>query len=122
MFVSAKSSLAMTSEVFNATGVKQVSIFGMKGSIGGKQVDFTGQVFQGNEGPAPFTSGAAFYGSFHGQATEAKHTQVAYIEELWNEFKDERSGQRQPRPLPSITAICLACSKRWTAPSWLSIG
>ena len=30
MFVSAKSSLAMTSEVFNATGVKQVSIFGMK--------------------------------------------------------------------------------------------
>ena len=33
----------------------------------------------------------------NGQATEARHTQVAYIEELWNEFKDERSGQRQPK-------------------------
>ena len=81
MFVSAKSSLAMTSEVFNATGVKQVSIFGMKGSIGGKQVDFTGQVFQGNEGPAPFTSGAAFYGSFHGQATEAMFSRTAWTAE-----------------------------------------
>ena len=81
MFVSAKSSLAMTSEVFNATGVKQVSIFGMKGSIGGKQVDFTGQVFQGNEGPAPFTSGASFYGSFHGQATEAMFSRTAWTAE-----------------------------------------
>ena len=81
MFVSAKSSLAMTSEVFNATGVKQVSIFGMKGSIGGKQVDFTGQVFQGNEGPAPFTSGEAFYGSFHGQATEAMFSRTAWTAE-----------------------------------------
>ena len=71
MFVSAKTSLAMTSEVFNATGIKQVSIFGMKGSIGGKNVNFTGDVFMGNAGAKPFTSGASFYGSFHGQATES---------------------------------------------------
>tara|TARA_B100000674_G_scaffold328247_1_gene273950 strand:- start:1753 stop:2583 length:831 start_codon:yes stop_codon:yes gene_type:complete len=71
MFVSAKTSLAMTSEVFNATGIKQVSIFGLKGSIGGKNVNFTGDVFMGNAGAKPFTSGASFYGSFHGQATES---------------------------------------------------
>ena len=81
MFVSAKTSLAMTSEVFNATGIKQVSIFGMKGSIGGKNVNFTGDVFMGNAGAKPFTSGASFYGSFHGQATESIFGLFAYKSE-----------------------------------------
>ena len=81
MFVSAKSSLAMTSEVFNATGIKQVSIFGLKGSIGGKNVNFTGDVFMGNAGAKPFTSGASFYGSFHGQATESIFGLFAYKSE-----------------------------------------
>ena len=48
MFVSGKLLSKMTSEVFNVTGVKQVSIFGLKGSIGGKNVNFTGDVFMGN--------------------------------------------------------------------------
>ena len=81
MFVSAKTSLAMTSEVFNATGIKQVSIFGLKGSIGGKNVNFTGDVFMGNAGAKPFTSGASFYGSFHGQATESIFGLFAYKSE-----------------------------------------
>ena len=63
------------------TGVKQVSIFGLKGSIGGKNVNFTGDVFMGNAGAKPFTSGASFYGSFHGQATESIFGLFAYKSE-----------------------------------------
>lgn len=49
-----------------------MSILGVKGSIGGDAMDFTGKIYQGPAGPVPFTSGAAFFGSFYGQATEAQ--------------------------------------------------
>jgi hypothetical protein len=44
---------------------------GMKGVIGGEQVEMTSPVYMGPKGAVPFASGASFYGSFHGQATEA---------------------------------------------------
>jgi hypothetical protein len=50
----------------------------MKGAIGGEQVEFTGPVYMGPRGATPFTSGAAFYGSFHGQALEAIKSKYAH--------------------------------------------
>jgi hypothetical protein len=49
----------------------ELSVMGMKGVIGGEQVEMTAPVYMGPKGAVPFYSGAAFYGSFHGQATEA---------------------------------------------------
>ena len=59
-----------TSPVMSITG-SELSVMGMKGVIGGEQVEMTSPVYMGPMGAVPFASGAAFYGSFHGQATEA---------------------------------------------------
>jgi hypothetical protein len=56
----------------------EISVLGMKGAIGGEQVEFTGPVYMGPRGATPFTSGAAFYGSFHGQALEAIKSKYAH--------------------------------------------
>lgn len=71
VFVSGEESFAVSADVANMTGAKYVSVLGQRGAIGGKLVDFTGNVFQGGEGAVPFNSGAVFYGSFYGKALEA---------------------------------------------------
>ena len=71
VFVSGEESFAVSADVSNITGAKYVSVLGQRGAIGGKLVDFTGNVFQGGEGAKPFNSGAVFYGSFYGKAMEA---------------------------------------------------
>jgi hypothetical protein len=60
----------LTSPVMSITG-SELSVMGMKGVIGGEQVEMTSPVYMGPMGAVPFASGAAFYGSFHGQASEA---------------------------------------------------
>lgn len=77
MFTSAKNSHVVVSKTSSLTGHDFVSVLGNDGTVGGKKVDFTGQAFMGHAGPEPFTSGAAFYGSFHGQATEALFSRFA---------------------------------------------
>jgi len=78
MFTSAKNSYAVTSKTSSLVGNDFVSVMGNDGTIGGKKVDFTGQTFMGHNGPKPFTSGATYYGSFHGQATEAMFSRFAW--------------------------------------------
>ena len=71
IFVSAKESFAASSKNTNISGAKFVSVLGQKGAIGGKKVDFTGNVNQGNEGATAEASGAIFHGTFKGIADEA---------------------------------------------------
>ena len=71
IFVSAKESFAASSKNTNISGAKFVSVLGQKGAIGGKKVDFTGNVYQGNEGATAEASGAIFHGTFKGIADEA---------------------------------------------------
>ena len=71
IFVSGKESYAVSSKNTNITGAKFVSVLGQKGAIGGKKVDFTGNVYQGNEGATAESSGAIFHGTFKGIADEA---------------------------------------------------
>ena len=78
MFISAKNSYAVTSKTASLVGADTISVFGNDGTIGGKKVDFTGQTYMGHVGPKPFTSGATFYGSFHGQSTESMFTRFAW--------------------------------------------
>ena len=71
IFMSGKESFAVSSKNTNITGAKFVSVLGQKGAIGGKKVDFTGNVYQGNEGATAEGSGAIFHGTFKGIADEA---------------------------------------------------
>jgi hypothetical protein len=77
IFVSGKEQFAVTSKVSNITGAKQITVFGNKGLIGGKEVDYTGKSYHGSkgevEGVASGDSGsnAIFWGTFKGVATEA---------------------------------------------------
>lgn len=71
IFMSGKESFAVSSKNTNITGAKYVSVLGQKGAIGGKKVDFTGNVYQGNEGALAESSGAIFHGTFKGIADEA---------------------------------------------------
>ena len=71
IFVSGKESFAVSSKNTNITGAKYVSVLGQKGAIGGKKVDFTGNVYQGYLGPWAESSGAIFHGTFKGIADEA---------------------------------------------------
>ena len=68
--VSAEEALTMSALNANIQAT-ELSIVAMKGLIGGEAVEFTGPVYMGPLGDVPFYSGAAFYGSFHGQSTEA---------------------------------------------------
>lgn len=61
---------SISSPVMNIDGA-ELSVVGMVGMIGGEKMEFTGSTYMGKSGATPFTSDAAFYGSFHGQATEA---------------------------------------------------
>lgn len=71
IFVSGKEQFAVTSKVSNITGAKQITIFGNKGVIGGKEVDYTGKSYYGSKGEVEAASNAIFYGTFKGVATEA---------------------------------------------------
>ena len=106
--VSAEEEFSMSSlqGVLTAT---HIAVLGMKGAIGGEAVEFTGPVYMGPEGPVPFTSGAAFYGSFHGQASEAiesynanvaqkaEHAKAAYVADF------HISGVKTQAPVGDMT-------------------
>ena len=81
----------------------ELSVLGMKGAIGGEQVEFTGPVYMGPRGAQPFTSGAAFYGSFHGQALEAIKSQYAFKSERANSaLVAPKKGKAQPGGAPQV--------------------
>lgn len=71
IFMSGKESFAVSSKNTNISGAKYISVMGQKGAIGGKKVDFTGNVFQGGLGAVAESSGAIFHGTFKGIADEA---------------------------------------------------
>ena len=71
VLITGKEGFAATSKNTNITGAKYVSVMGQKGAIGGRMVDFTGNAFMGGEGAVAFNSGAAFYGTLFGKASEA---------------------------------------------------
>ena len=77
IFVSGKEQFAVTSKVSNITGAKQITVFGNKGLIGGKEVDYTGKSYHGSKGEVEGVasgdtgSNAIFWGTFKGVATEA---------------------------------------------------
>ena len=75
--VSAEEEFVMSSLIGNISAT-EISVLGMKGAIGGEKVEFTSPVYMGPQGAVPFTSGASFYGSFHGQALEAINSITAY--------------------------------------------
>lgn len=81
--VSAEEEFVMTALQGNISAT-EISVLGMKGAIGGEQVEMTSPVYMGPRGAVPFTSGAAFYGSFHGQALEAINSQTAFKAERAN--------------------------------------
>lgn len=70
MIKSAKSLMSQTSQNMFISGV-DLAVTGIRGSVGGEAIEFTGPVYYGPKGKTAFKSGAAFYGSFHGRATEA---------------------------------------------------
>ena len=43
-----KESVAVTSKATNVTGSEKLSVLGTAGDIGGKSINFTGKVYQGN--------------------------------------------------------------------------
>ena len=73
-----KESVAVTSKATNVTGSEKLSVLGTAGDIGGKSINFTGKVYQGNAGPKPYASDAAFFGSFFGQSTSAMFSRFAW--------------------------------------------
>ena len=75
--VSAEEEFVMSSLIGNISAT-EISVLGMKGAIGGEKVEFTSPVYMGPQGAVPFTSGASFYGSFHGQALEAINSITAW--------------------------------------------
>ena len=75
--VSAEEEFALSALQGNISAAT-ISVLGMEGVIGGEKVEITSPVYMGPKGAKPFTSGASFYGSFHGQALEAIHSIYAY--------------------------------------------
>ncbi len=70
MLISGGAEAVMVSKTTNISGI-HTSVLGVTGAIGGSGMDYTGKSYAGPLGPVPFTSGAAFYGSFLGQSIEA---------------------------------------------------
>lgn len=71
IFTSGKESFAVTSKVSNITGINNISVWGQKGVIGGESVEVTAKAYMGYKGATEAASGAIFYGTFKGVATEA---------------------------------------------------
>ena len=78
ILMTGKESIAVTSKATNVTGSEKLSVLGTAGDIGGKSINFTGKVYQGNAGPKPYASDAAFFGSFFGQSTSAMFSRFAW--------------------------------------------
>ncbi len=104
IFVSGKESYAVSSKNTNITGAKFVSVLGQKGAIGGKKVDFTGNVFQGNEGAMAESSGAIFHGTFKGIADEAIRSYNANVAGF-AEVSDTTNAQSYAEAATSGTAV-----------------
>ena len=93
IFMSGKESFAVSSKNTNITGAKFVSVLGQKGAIGGKKVDFTGNVYQGNEGATAEASGAIFHGTFKGIADEAVRSYNANVaDQAKTAFQAQKAG------------------------------
>jgi uncharacterized protein YacL (UPF0231 family) len=76
IFISGKEQFAVSAKVANIAAAKQISVFGQKGVIGGKEVDFTGKSYYGSKGEVEGVgdssgSNAIFWGTFKGVATES---------------------------------------------------
>ena len=104
IFVSGKESFAVSSKNTNITGAKYVSVLGQKGAIGGKKVDFTGNVYQGNEGALAESSGAIFHGTFKGIADEAIRSYNANVAGF-AEVSDLTHGQSYAEAATSGSAV-----------------
>jgi hypothetical protein len=104
IFVSGKESYAVSSKNTNITGAKFVSVLGQKGAIGGKKVDFTGNVYQGNEGATAESSGAIFHGTFKGIADEAIRSYNANVAGF-AEVSDTTNAQSYAEAATSGTAV-----------------
>lgn len=77
IFMSGKESFAVTSKVSNITGINNISVWGQKGVIGGENVEMTAKAYMGYKGDIEAASGAIFYGTFKGVATEALRSVAA---------------------------------------------
>lgn len=95
--VSAEEEFVMTALQGNISAT-EISVIGMKGVMGGEQVEMTSPVYMGPAGAVPFTSGASFYGSFHGQALEAIKSKYAHKAE---NAKTAQKAQRTKKPQPA---------------------
>ena len=71
IFISGKEQFAVSTKIGNIAAAQQISVFGQKGVIGGKEVDFTGKSYYGSKGETEAASNAIFWGTFKGVATEA---------------------------------------------------
>jgi hypothetical protein len=91
--VSAEEEFAMSALQGNISAT-EISVLGMKGAMGGEQVEMTSPVYMGPQGAVPFTSGASFYGSFHGQALEAIKSKYAHKAE--NAKTSEKASKESP--------------------------
>jgi hypothetical protein len=71
MIVTAFKNMSHTADNVNVTG-RDLTVNGTDGNIGGDNIEFIGPMYMGPKGAITGDgSGAAFYGSFYGQATEA---------------------------------------------------
>ena len=94
--VSAEEEIAMSALQTNISAT-EISVIGMKGVMGGEQVEMTSPVYMGPQGAVPFTSGASFYGSFHGQALEAIKSKFAHkAENAKTAKKADKESPGQP--------------------------
>ena len=78
ILTTSEDTLVMSSLVSSLAGHNNISVLGNKGAIGGENVNFTGSVFAGVDGPKPFSTKAEFYGNFQGQAIEAISAQQSF--------------------------------------------
>ena len=93
IFVSGKEQFAVTSKVSNITGAKQITVFGNKGLIGGKEVDYTGKAYYGSKGAIEAASNAIFYGTFKGVATEAiRSVNADFADKAKTAFQAQKAG------------------------------
>ena len=123
--VSAEENISMSALQANIQAT-ELSVVGMKGLVGGEQVEFTGPVYMGPLGDLPFYSGAAFYGSFHGQSTEAIRSYSANHAE-YSDWANEAGaaktadkanstpgGQPNPSPIEAQNAFLSAIEEQET--------
>ena len=75
----------------------EMYLLGMQGIVGGEKIEYTGSTYSGPQGAVPFTSGASFYGSFHGQSLESIKSGFAYKAEN-SKTADVASAKKAGQP------------------------